>query len=466
MTFFPASVKQEAASSITISLEYRLTAPRRLLALGSADLAEAPEMVVAMPTRQRSSIDHTAMREMNLALILNALRRHAPCSRADLVDYTRLNKASISNMVRDLLDRDLICESGPNSLPNAEVGRPGINLRLNPAAGHIIGAEIGVDFMSIVVANFAFEVVARRYETTAHLRSSDAVIAWFIDHVRELIVQSERQSRPLLGIAVGVPGLVDMDSGRLLYAPNLDWHDLPLGERLSAAFGQPVLVVNEANMAAFGESYFRPAQQGELLLYVSSGIGLGGGIVIDGVLLTGASGFAGEFGHMTVNVNGISCRCGNRGCWETEATEAALIRRVRSALEDGQPSSLAPSGGREQQLLSVERIVTAARGGDRVARSAIEETGRWLGIGLANLLNALNPDQVVLGGKLSIAFDMMMPVIQREIEARALLWVRQRARLALAQHVADACVMGGIAMIHHQIITHPLRWSRVNGEKG
>jgi predicted NBD/HSP70 family sugar kinase len=190
-------------------------------------------------------------------------------------------------------------------------------------------------------------------------------------------------------------------------------------------------------------------------LYVSSGVGLGGGIISNGRLLTGGNGLAGEVGHMSINPDGHLCKCGNRGCWETEATQAALFRHVQEQLNQGQRSLLSRWNGQ----ITVRLVRDAALAGDEVALTAFEETGRWLGIGMANLINALNPKHVVFGGSMSIAYDLLYPHMRAEIEKRALSWIWKQAYLTTATHTADAALMGGVAMLHHHVIHHPNRWN-------
>jgi glucokinase-like ROK family protein len=415
-----------------------------------------------MKMDSRNSVDHTTMREMNITLILNTLRQYAPISRAGVAVKTGLNKASVSSMVRDLIAAGFIEETG-SSVSASEVGRPAINLRLNPDVGYIISAEIGVDFISIIATDFLLEIVARRYESTAELADREEILQYASDLLLEVYQQVRRRGRPIFGLAVGVPGLVDMSSGTLLLAPNLGWRDLPLRDLLQARFDLPIYIANEANMAALGESYFGTAQNSRLLVYVSSGVGLGGGIVINGQLLTGVSGLAGEFGHMTVNPAGLACRCGNRGCWETTATQTALFRDIRARIESGAGSMLLDQTGGKLNQLTIPMIVHAARHNDAVALAALEETGRWLGIGLANLMNTLNPEHVMFGGKLSLAYELLLPVIQAEIDQRTFPWIREQVTLAIARHSADATVMGGAAMIHHDVIRHAMSRQSATG---
>jgi N-acetylglucosamine repressor len=181
---------------------------------------------------------------------------------------------------------------------------------------------------------------------------------------------------------------------------------------------------------------------------------------LDGRLYPGIAGFAGEVGHMTIEPNGLECECGNRGCWETVASQSSLFRRVHEQVAGGATSSLArfKNGKREQLTLSV--VVRAADDGDLIARQTLAETGRYLGIGLANLVNALNPEMVVFGGILCLAKDYMLPVIQQTISERALRWSFRTSQVVVAANGSDACVMGAVAMVYDQMLRQPFNANR------
>ncbi len=405
----------------------------------------------------RASVDHATMYRMNMALILNQLRRNAPISRAGLATLTGLNKATISTMVRTLLERGLLHEIGVNT-PTSEVGRPGINLELNPDAGYLIGLEIGVGFISLIVTDFTTRIVARRYESTLDMEGPAAILERTLDLLRDAFRQYRQPDRPVFGIGVGVPGLVDTTSGLLLFAPNLGWENVALQEIIAREFPVPVRVANEANMAAFGESYFGDEQESRFLLYVSTGVGLGGGIVVDGQLLSGATGFAGEFGHMTVVPDGLPCNCGNVGCWETVATQQAVFRFVQAAAKAGRKTALTSIVSGDWRRLTIPAVVGAAQQGDAVAREALEETGHWLGIGIANLVNVINPRHVILGGPLSQAHAFLLPVIRETAARHALKWAMSGVTIGVAAHAADGAAMGGIAAIHSMVLNDLQPW--------
>lgn len=396
--------------------------------------------------------DQALIREINLSIILNALRDHPPLSRAALAVATGLNKTTVSSLVQQLIDSGLITETG---VGKNITGRPGILLQLNPIAGGIIGVEIGVDFISVVLTDFAARVVWRHQERTDRREQQASILRRCIANVESAVAQAKLRGLPILGMALGVPGLIDVESGTLLYAPNLQWENVPLRQMLGAHFNFPVFVDNEASIAAFGESYFGVARGSRNVLYVSAGVGIGGGIVLDGRLYAGSSGFAGEVGHMTIEPHGIACACGNCGCWETVASQSAVFRRVHEAIGAGEMSSLARFKNGKREHLTIPVVVRAAEEGDLVARQALTETAKYLGIGFANLVNALNPEMIVFGGILSLAKEFLMPVIQQTISERALRWSFRTTQVVVAAYGSDACVMGAVATVYDQMLHQP-----------
>lgn len=384
------------------------------------------------------------------------LRERAPISRADLAETTGLNKTTVSSLVRELIERQFVREVGYET-PGAGrgAGRLAMLLTLDPAAGYIVSAEIGVDFISVICTNFAPEIIWRLKENITPDMGQRVILDRSLALLRQAIAAGREYCNHLLGVAVGVPGLVEQASGTLLFAPNLGWENVPLGNILSVALDLPVVVDNEASMAALGEHYFGAAQGHDEVLYISAGVGLGGGIVHSGQIYSGVTGFGGEFGHMTMDPEGELCNCGNRGCWETQVSQRALFRQVERAIQGGRISMLAGMTRGDLGLLSVPTIVEAARAGDGLALEALEWVGHHLGIGIASLVNALNPELVVFGGILSLAGEFLLPVVEREMQRRALRWNRAASQVVLARHGFDACVMGGVARVYQSILAEP-----------
>jgi len=394
--------------------------------------------------------DQALVRDINQALILNEMRRLAPISRAELSEVTGLNKATISNIVRELINAHFVREVG---LYSARIGRPAIMLELNPDAGNIIGAEIGVDFIAVIRTNFLSEIQWQHREAIDKSASPELIAAQLVNVIKRAMENLNHYQQPILGIAVGVPGLVDHAMGNVLFAPNLGWHNVRLANLLSRDLTLPIYLDNEANLAALGELYFGAAQGYKNVLYLSIDAGLGSGIIYNERLFTGSRGFAGEFGHISMDPNGRLCKCGNQGCFETLVNISAVYDRIKTAIGAGQKSILTKRVLKD--ALNFDDILQAAGSGDELSLQTFSAVGKALGTGLANLVHAFDPDLIVLGGTVSLATNFMLSAIRAELTHRMTIWNRDIPEIMPARYTLDACVMGGIATVYDQIFKVP-----------
>lgn len=402
------------------------------------------------------SADHAWMREVNVALILECLRRQAPLSRAELALMTGLTKATVSSLVKELVQARFVREIGSGS---GQKGRPAIPLVLNESAGYILGLDIGVDSLTLLLTDFSGRLVWRHHEAARHT-DPEGVLRRVIQVIHLALDQARERGGAVLGLGLGILGLVDAETGWLLYAPNFGWSNVPLRSRLEAEFAFPIFVDNEANLAALGECYFGAARSAEYVLYISAGVGVGGGLVLNRRIVAGVAGVAGEVGHMVIDPNGPRCRCGNTGCWETFVNQAALYRRIHTAIAAGQTTVLSAASSFDPQPVTVTGVVEAAGQGDAVAVAALEATARSFGLGLTNLINALNPQLVVLGGEMLPALAYGLPLIRETVASRALPGSRDSVEIVLAAHGSHGCAMGGVASIYRQVLSQPLAAAR------
>ena len=404
---------------------------------------------MASPT----TADQGLIRKLNTAVILDALRRYAPLSRAELAGRIGLNRSTVSSIINYLIEGGFVLET---DLQNSKIGRPGMLLILNPKGGFAVGVEIGVDFISVILSDFVANVLWHEHLLSDPGESQIAILDRAIDLTQEAIGRGTESGMRPLGIGIGVPGLVDNSQGKLVFAPNLKWYNVPLRLMWSQRFDLPVFVENEANAAALGEYYFGAAQGVENLVYLSSGVGLGGGIIIEGKLFRGNSGYASEVGHMTIDPNGELCGCGKRGCWETMVGPRAVLRRVRRELEEGLPSVMPEMVSDKLENITFEIVVTAAENGDQAALDALQIVGDALGIGVANLVNIFNPELIVLGGELSLASAFLLPAVQEGMCLNALPPACENVRLVASAHGAEACLMGAVALVLEDILREPV----------
>jgi glucokinase-like ROK family protein len=401
----------------------------------------------------QTTADQGLIRKLNTAVLLDALRRFAPLSRAELAARTGLNRSTVSIIVNSLIEEGLIQET---DLQSSKVGRPGMLLELNPKGGFAIGIELGVDFISIILTDFIARVQWREQVCSDPNEDQITILDRAATLTQHALDYGLSQGLRPLGIGVGVPGLVDLRQGKLIFAPNLHWNNVPLRLIWSQHFNLPIFVENEANAAALGEYYFGAAQGVDSFIYLSAGIGLGAGIVLDGKLFRGSNGYASEVGHMTVDPNGELCGCGKRGCWETQVGPRAVLRRVRKTLESGVPSALCDLVESDLERISFESVVQAAGQGDSVALRALQEVGERLGVGVANLVNVFNPELIVLGGALNLASTILLPIVERLIRENALTPACENVRVSASAHGIDACMMGAVALVLDDILREPI----------
>ena len=405
------------------------------------------------PVRKNSTADHVWVRKVNRSLILGKLRKDNSYSRSKLAQETGLNASTVSSIVNDLISENLVRET---EFLQPEIGRPGRLLELNPRGGCALGAEINVDYLLVIATDFTANILWRKRVPITPGQGQVDTLNKLEAIIQEGLEAPEVSDLARLGIGVGVPGLVDYHDGRLRIAPNLKWQDVPVLEILKKRFKLPLFVENEANAAALGEYYFGAAQGVENFIFLSAGYGLGGGIVLDGKLFRGSYGYASEVGHITFDAGGELCGCGKRGCWETFVGPRVVERRVRRILRSGAVSSLREKAGGKLELITFEMVLEAASEGDEVALSALHETGRYLGIGTANLINIFNPEMVVLGGALNLASPYILPVVEETVRANCLAPNQENVSIVPSAHQADASVMGAVALVLDEILREPV----------
>jgi glucokinase-like ROK family protein len=397
---------------------------------------------------KNQTADQESVRKVNTSLVLNALRLNAPISRAELASVTRLNRSTISNIVNVLIEDGLVLEL---DAMESKVGRPGIALALRPDGGAVIGVEIGVGFISVILTDFVANILWRGSSEFSLEKPQIEIISEAEKLIDQAISFAEVKHLRLLGIGLGVPGLVNVQKGELLFAPNLGWQNVPLRLMWNQRFHLPLYVENEANLGALGEYYFGVGRDVDNFIYLSSGVGLGGGVIINGKLFTGGRGFAGEIGHIQRDPQGELCGCGRRGCWETQVGPRAVLQRVRRAIEADSGDTFKYVDG-DLKNLTFNQVVDCALHGNPLCRSALEEVGKDLGTGIADLANIFNPQMVVIGGAFSYAREVILPVLENTISSEALTAVKDELSVKFSEHGADACVLGAIAVVLDDIL--------------
>lgn len=375
--------------------------------------------------------DQSLVKKINKTIVLETIKNKCPLSRAQISELTGLNKGTVSTLVNELLNEDLVSEIGPGQ---SSGGRRPVLLLFNKNAGHALGVDLGVNYILAVLTNLQGEILEER---TVSLRSLTygSVLETLKQTLQELIALAPPSTYGIIGIGVGVPGIVD-DRGKILFAPNLGWKDINLKTALEEEFQVPVTIDNDANAGALGEKKFGAGKNVSNLVYVSVGIGIGTGIIINHELFRGSQGLSGEMGHTIIEVNGKKCRCGNRGCWELYASENALLELVQSVLQDEAKRIDHPAD------ISIEHIVKWAEKNDPKIINILTQVGEYLGIGVANIINTFNPELVIIGNRLTKLERWLTNPLQRVVESRALPYHQRNLKIHFSNLGIYSCALG------------------------
>lgn len=408
---------------------------------------------------EKNTPDQAFLREANLSAVLRLIQAQAPTSRAQLAVSTGLNKSTVSSLVEDLLERGLVYETGVNS---AGTGRPATLLAMNPQAGHVIGVELGVDFVSVGIANFQGQLVWQKKEEADPFQAQDLVIEQTLRIVKEAVSVGRRRGYRFLGLGCATPGTVDLQEGVLIFAPNLHWKNVPFRKIFSESVKLKIMVENDANAATIAERLFGGARFIKDFLFVFAGVGIGGGLFLNGHLYRGRNGYAGEIGHSPIMSESARtvCHCGNRGCWETFANQYSIIQRVQARLEVKRDSIIPKLMAEQRSALTIPLIKQAADAGDLEAIESFAEAGRAMGQGFAGLINIFNPEKIILGGPLSLAGDYLLPAIREVIPHHTLPEIDQQAEVILSSFGQDASLIGAIAIVVDDVLSHPSQVER------
>ncbi|PAD26367.1 ROK family protein [Niallia circulans] len=338
------------------------------------------------------------VKKENKSLCLNLIKNTAPISRADIAQQTGLTKGTVSSLVSELINEQLIYESGHGE---SNGGRRPVMLLFNEMAGYSIGIDLGVNYILGILTDLQGNIIYRineKYENSSYedtLRTIKKIIT-------TLINAAPKSVYGVIGIGIGVPGITNMD-GDILLAPNLGWNNVSLKSQLEEEFHLPVLVENEANTGAYGEKKFGVGQPYQNLIYVSAAIGIGAGIIINGELYKGALGYSGEIGHMTIQKDGLECRCGNKGCWELYASEQYLLNKAVEL-------KLSING-----QVYLNDLIELADQGNTQAIHLFNEVGYHLGAGIINIIHIFNPEQIIIGNRLTLAKKWIEPQVKKII---------------------------------------------------
>jgi glucokinase len=312
---------------------------------------------------------------------------------------------------------------------------------------YYVGVDLGGTKILAGVFDAQLNCLGRNKMSTKPERGAEEVIDRIARCVRDAVDECDLELKQVRGVGIGAPGAVDAGSGRVIFAPNLDWHDVALKKILEKDLGMPVAIENDGNSAMLGIFEMELQAKPKHVVGIFIGTGIGGGIILDGKLFSGFSGTAAEIGHMVIEVGGPKCNCGNRGCFEALASRTAIFRKIHAAVKDGQKTILTEMLGAELSDLRSGDLRKAIRKGDGFVEKIIEEAAEYTGVAVANLINILNPQTVVLGGGVIDALgDEMMAIIVETAEDYAMSGTLEGVEIVASKKGDDAGINGAAVL--------------------
>lgn len=316
---------------------------------------------------------------------------------------------------------------------------------------YIVGVDLGGTTIKVGVVPYdGGTVLGLRSMPTNSDHGAKFVVDRMVEMIRACMRDASREADipegGIIGIGLGSPGPLDRKTGTVIETPNLGWRNFPLRDLIANSIGLPAELDNDANCATIGEWWMGAGKGTRTLIGVTLGTGIGGGIVLDGRVFHGAADVAGEVGHMTIDSTGRKCKCGNYGCLEAYASGPAIAARAIEGLETGEPSLLASLVGDDLSRLTAETVYEAIIAGDVYAKEVMRETAKFLGAGLANLINILNPEMVVISGGVTQAGEHLFEPLRAQIRRRAFRHAEESCQIVSTTLEGMAGVIGAAYM--------------------
>src|SRR6476620_3580728 len=352
-------------------------------------------------------------REINRQIALNLIRAHQPISRADLARLMNVRRGVTSLLVSELLDEALIFEGAVGEAVGR--GRRPTSLYIDSRQRCVVGVDVRATRTYIIITYLMGHPlgVVSSFQTN---RDFDVLLQDLVRRIKQVLIDY-KEVGACEGVGLVIPGMVDLAAGRVLHAPTLAWRDVNIRDPLAAAIGIPVHIENSAKACALGQLW---ATRSDVIasgnsVFVSVSDGVGTGMVVNGELMRGRHNTAGEFGHVPLSIDGPRCSCGATGCWEAYISNIATLSRYFGR-------DLAEPGPRDvdASTFTVEDLIARARAGDAKALAAINSTARYLGLGLASIINAIDPARVYVGGEITTAWSLIEPIVRSALRERTL----------------------------------------------
>jgi predicted NBD/HSP70 family sugar kinase len=396
--------------------------------------------------------DAELLRAINRYRVLDAIRRFEPISRYDICERTQLGRTTVSAIIGELIASGVVSSEPLDTAPSGR-GRPRDFLRMNPDVAYVVGAKLSMHQVSITVTNLRADLFASEVLPVRTWRLTPEVIADLLeDGIRAAIAKAGIGQSKIAGVGVGIPGFINAATGTSHWSPILGEASVPFAAMLQQRLGIATIIENDANLVTLAERWFGEGQDVDNFVVVTVEGGIGMGLFLGGELFHGHHGIGTEFGHSKIDRDGPLCRCGQNGCIETYVADYAIYREARKLL------NLPPIENNEPALeVAVSEVAARARAGDMRLRALYQEAGAMLGLGIANLVNIIDPGKVVVTGSGMRAADLIEPSLRKVALENSLAMLRGSCQIVVHQGTDEVWARGAAALVLQSLFRQP--WS-------
>lgn len=386
---------------------------------------------------ETSTPDVKALGAYNALSVLELVRVLGPISRADLARRTTFKSAALTGLVRYLIEEGLLIEA-EEPREGVKAGRPARLLRINASSKNILGIDLEPGHLRLAVTDLGGAILNYRQTSVDRLREPEHIFSLIESLTREMGVKPGS----IVGVGTSCAGLLDETNGILLSSTNLPkWKNVPVRQKLEEMFNAPVQLGRSIHHAAWAEHWFRDETETGRVLMITLRTGIGFSLIDNGVVYRGRDHYDGELGHTTIDIHGVQCECGRKGCLETFISPAWITRQIEQRLAKGKAKQLQPLLATGSEV-DAEVIYRMARDGDPDCRGIVGDLVHYLGIGIGNLVNLLNPDRVVLCGAIEIINEDLLTALRKEIQSQTLPRSWQGLDVRLSRHAERSALLG------------------------
>ena len=395
--------------------------------------------------------DKFAMAQMNRSMVFDLIRRKGPISRAEIARTIGLSIPTVMKITEEFSHKQFVQDVGKGESSGGK--RPEL-LELVPDSKYIIGVGVGRSKTNVLMMNLAGEVFIREIMETGGTAVPEVWISRLIQVIENVIRESGLSRKQILGMGIGMPGILDEKSGKVLFSPDFKWENVDMLTPIRERFKMDITIENANRALAMGEYYFGAGVDSRNFLVVNLGHGIGSAIMREGEFYMGSSGSSGEIGHIILEKNGPKCNCGNLGCLEAIASGNAIARDAKIAVLEGNATKIMELVNEDINRIEAKTVFEAARLGDRLAIQITERAMQYIGIGLANYINLLDPDLIILFGGLTNAGDIFLKKVKEVLRERQMKFAGRQVKLVISQMGENGTAVGSASLVLKKFIKY------------